>query len=81
MLHLLPKLVTCMYVMNSLYCFEISCCQKVGKTRTFICKTMYACLGASTFQMSHHCLLHYSEEQKNNAVGLEMILSGDFFSF
>lgn len=40
---------------------------------------MYVCLGASTFQMSHHCLLHYSKEQ-NNAVGLEVVLFGDFFS-
>lgn len=39
---------------------------------------MYVCLGASTFQMSDHCLLHYSKEQ-NNAVGLEVVLFGDFF--
>lgn len=26
-----------------------------------------------------HCLLHYSKEQKNNAVDLEVVLFGDFF--
>lgn len=40
---------------------------------------MYVCLDASTFQMSHHCLLHYSKEQKNNALDLEAVLFGDFF--
>lgn len=38
-------------------------------------------MGASTFQMSHHCLLHYSKEQKNNAVDLEVVLLRDLFSF
>lgn len=40
---------------------------------------MQVCLGASTYQMSHHCLLHYSKEQKNKAVDLKVVLFGDSF--